>query len=55
MVFVFKKLRAYLIGSKVVTFKEHAALKYVFNKGDSKSRLLRWALLLHEFDLEIKD
>ncbi|MCI22895.1 hypothetical protein A2U01_0044073, partial [Trifolium medium] len=33
----------------------HAALKYLLSKGDSKPRLLRWVLLLQEFDLEIKD
>lgn len=30
-------------------------MKYFFNKIDSKPRLLRWVLLLQEFDLEIKD
>lgn len=33
----------------------HVTLKYLFNKGDYKLRLPRWILLLHEFDLEIKD
>lgn len=45
----------YLIGSKVIIFKNHVELKYLFKKGDSKSRLLRWILMLQEFDLEIKD
>ena len=34
---------------------DHAALKYLFVKKDSKPRLMRWILLLQEFDLEIKD
>ena len=33
----------------------HAALKYLLNKKDSKPRLIRWVLLLQEFDIEIKD
>ncbi|CAA6674235.1 unnamed protein product [Spirodela intermedia] len=31
------------------------SLKYLLNKKDAKPRLLRWILLLQEFDLEIKD
>nr|KYP33141.1 Retrovirus-related Pol polyprotein from transposon 17.6 [Cajanus cajan] len=45
IVFALEKFRSYLIGSKMVVFTDHAAIKY----------LLRWILLLQEFDLEIKD
>ncbi|XP_049344024.1 uncharacterized protein LOC125808353 [Solanum verrucosum] len=46
-----------------VTEKEMLALvfafdkfkSYLFNKKDAKPRLIRWILLLQEFDLEIKD
>ncbi|XP_045831120.1 uncharacterized protein LOC123922450 [Trifolium pratense] len=55
IVFALEKFRSYLIGSKVVVFSDHSALKYLLTKGDSKPRLLRWVLLLQEFDLEIKD
>jgi hypothetical protein len=30
-------------------------LKYLLTKKDAKPRLIRWILLLQEFDLEIKD
>jgi hypothetical protein len=30
-------------------------LKYLLTKKDDKPRLIRWILLLQEFDLEIKD
>jgi hypothetical protein len=30
-------------------------LKYLFSKKDVKSRLIRWILLLQEFDIEIRD
>jgi len=44
-----------LIGSKVIVFTDHAAIKYLLNKSDSKSSLIRWILLLQEFDLEMRD
>lgn len=34
---------------------EHSALKHLLSKQDFKPRLIRWTLLLQEFDLEIKD
>ncbi|XP_075106813.1 uncharacterized protein LOC142179828 [Nicotiana tabacum] len=55
VVFAFDKFRSYLIGTKVRVFIDHAALKYFLAKKDAKPRLLRWILLLQEFDLEIKD
>ena len=33
----------------------HAAIKHLLAKKDAKPRLIRWVLLLQEFDLEIKD
>ncbi|XP_019242541.1 PREDICTED: uncharacterized protein LOC109222671, partial [Nicotiana attenuata] len=55
VVFAFDKFRSYLIGTKVTVFTDHAALKYLLAKKDARPRLLRWILLLQEFDLEIKD
>ncbi|GJS27960.1 reverse transcriptase domain-containing protein [Tanacetum coccineum] len=34
---------------------DHSALKYLTNKQDDKPRLLRWVLLLQEFDIIIRD
>ena len=36
-------------------YTDHAALMFLLEKKDAKPRLLRWILLLQEFDLEIKD
>ena len=36
-------------------YTDDASLKYLLNKKDSKPRLIRWVLLLQEFDIEIKD
>jgi hypothetical protein len=54
VVFAYEKFRSYLISSSVV-FSDHAALKYLLSKKDSKARLVRWILLLQEFDITIKD
>ncbi|MDV3193995.1 MAG: ribonuclease H family protein, partial [Sweet potato little leaf phytoplasma] len=55
VVYAFYKFRAYLIGSKVTVYTNHAIIKYLITKKDAKPRLIRWILLLQEFDLEIKD
>ncbi|XP_075076546.1 uncharacterized protein LOC142163187 [Nicotiana tabacum] len=55
IVYAFEKFRAYLLGSKVVVYTDHAALRYLMAKKDAKPRLIRWVLLLQEFDFEVKD
>jgi hypothetical protein len=55
VVFACEKFRSYLVGSPVVVFSNHAALKYLLSNKDSKARLVRWILLLQEFDVTIKD
>ncbi|KAM1593628.1 hypothetical protein ACFX10_000128 [Malus domestica] len=55
VVFALEKFRSYLIGTKIIVFSDHAALKYLLTKKDAKPRLIRWILLVQEFDLEIKD
>ncbi|KAJ9545595.1 hypothetical protein OSB04_025302 [Centaurea solstitialis] len=44
-----------VISTKVIVFSDHAALKYLLKKKDAKPRLIRWILLLQEFNLEIRD
>src|SRR4051812_12578448 len=55
VVYAFDKFRSYLLGSKIIVYTDYSALKYLFAKQESKSRLLRWILLFREFDLEIRD
>ena len=55
IVYGLEKFRSYLIGSKVTVYTDHTTIKYILQKSDSKPRLLRWVLLLQEFDLVIKD
>ncbi|RVW64287.1 Retrovirus-related Pol polyprotein from transposon 17.6 [Vitis vinifera] len=53
--YVIYYFRAYLVGSFIVVFTDHSALKYLLTKQDAKARLIRWILLLQEFNLQIKD
>ena len=55
MIFTYEKFRSYILGSHVIIHTNHAAIKYLMEKIDAKPRLIRWVLLLQEFDLEIKD
>ena len=55
MVFACETFRPYILGSHILIHTDHAAIKYLMAKKDSKLRLIRWVLLLQEFDLEIKD
>jgi len=55
VVFALEKFRPYLLGVKVTIYSDHSALKHLLEKKDSKPRLIRWMLLLQEFQLEIKD
>ncbi|KAM2855560.1 hypothetical protein PS2_000017 [Malus domestica] len=55
VVFALDKFRSYLLGTKVIIYTDHAALKYLLMKKEAKPRLIRWMLLLQEFDIEIRD
>ena len=55
MVFACEKFRPYILGSHVIIHTDHTAIRYLMVKKDAKPRLIRWVLLLQEFDLEIKD
>jgi len=55
VIFALDKFRSYLVGSKVLVYSDHADLKYLLSKKDAKSRLIRWILLLQEFDIDIRD
>ena len=46
VVFALEKFYSYLMGSKVIVYSDHAALKYLIKKKDAKPRLIRWILLL---------
>ena len=55
VVYALDKFRAYLVGAEIVIFTDHSTLKYLLTKKNAKARLIRWVLLLQEFNLQIKD
>nr|GEV69735.1 reverse transcriptase domain-containing protein [Tanacetum cinerariifolium] len=55
VVYAFEKFWSYLIMNKSIVHTDHSALKYLFAKKDAKARLLRWVLLLQEFDFKVLD
>nr|GFA56406.1 reverse transcriptase domain-containing protein [Tanacetum cinerariifolium] len=55
VVYAFEKFQSYLIMNTSIVHTDHSALKYLFAKKDAKARLLRWVLLLQEFDFKVLD
>ena len=55
IVFACEKFRPYILGSHFIIHTDHATIEYLMSKKEAKPRLIRWVLLLQEFDLEIKD
>nr|GEV81766.1 reverse transcriptase domain-containing protein [Tanacetum cinerariifolium] len=53
--YAFEKFQPYLVLSKTIVYTDHSALKYLLAKQDAKPRLLRWILLLQEFNVIIRD
>jgi hypothetical protein len=54
VVFAFEKFRSYIMNSKVIVYTDHAAIKYLLAKKDSKPRYIHWILLLQEFEIRDK-
>ncbi|RDX97068.1 hypothetical protein CR513_20194, partial [Mucuna pruriens] len=55
IVFALDKFPSYLIGSKIIVFSNHVALRFLLKKSDAKPQLIRWMLLLQEFNIVIRD
>nr|GEZ26358.1 reverse transcriptase domain-containing protein [Tanacetum cinerariifolium] len=55
VVYAFEKFCSYLIMNRSIVYTDHSGLKYLFAKKDAKARLLRWILLLQEFDFKVID
>ncbi|XP_070004675.1 uncharacterized protein [Nicotiana sylvestris] len=55
IVFSVEKFCPYLIGAKVIVHTDHEALHYLMSKKNYKAHLMRWVLLLQEFDIDIQD
>ena len=55
IIFACDKFRPYIINSNVIVHTDHQALRHLLVKKDAKPRLIRWVLLLQEYDLQIAD
>ena len=55
MVYALDKFHTYLVEADIIIFTDHSALKYLLTKQNAKARLIRWVLLLKEFNLQIRD
>ena len=51
VVYALDKFCTYLIGADKIIFTDHSALKYLLTKQNSRAWLIRWVLLLKEFNL----
>eukprot|EP00253_Pinus_taeda_P032504 PITA_32504 len=49
------KFRHYITGYQTFVHIDHGAIKYLMNKLDVNARIIRWLLLLQQFDLTIVD
>ena len=50
MIYVVKKLRYYLLANKFIFFVDHQALLYLVNKPCATGQIVRWFVILLEFD-----
>ena len=50
MIYAVKKFRHYLLANKFIFFIDHQALLYLVNKPCNTGRIVRWFLILLEFD-----
>ena len=55
VVFALDKFHSFLLGSKVIIYYDHAALRLLLAKKKTKPQLISWILFLQEFDIEIRD
>jgi hypothetical protein len=54
IVWACKHFRPYLLGRKFHIVTDHKGLKWIFNVKDPSSRLMRWKLLLEEYNYEVE-
>ena len=53
MIYAVKKFRYYLLANKFIFFVDHQALLYLVNKPCAIGQIVRWFVILLEFDFEV--
>lgn len=54
-VHVVNKFRDYITGYEVFIHMDHLAIKYLMNKAITNGKIIRWLLLMQEFNITIQD
>ena len=54
VVYALDKFQAHLVGSDIVIFTNHSALKYLLTKKNAKARLIRWVLCFKNLTCKLK-
>lgn len=54
IIFAFEKFWTYLVGYPTIVYTDHAIIRFLFEKKESKPHLMRWVLLLQDYDLQIQ-
>ena len=49
------KFRHYITGYQVFVHTDHSDIRYLMNNPNASARIIRWFLLLQEFDITILD
>lgn len=55
VVYAVNKFRHFIIGYPMYIHIDHSIIRYLMNKYDVNSRVIRWLLLVQEFDISILD
>ncbi len=53
IIFFLKRFRHYLLGYKAKIVTDHKVLTYLVNKSNPSGWIIRWLLLMEEFDIDI--
>jgi hypothetical protein len=55
VIYAINKFHHYITGYPAILYTDHYATKYLSNKPITNGRVTRWLLILHEFDITIKE
>jgi len=54
MIWALNRFRKIIFGSRITVFCDHNPLQYIRECAPKSAKLLRWSLVLQEFDIKVK-